>query len=167
MIDDLGYMLNQMTFISSELSSPEQISVENIHDIVQLDAAVLQDMDISQKRTLVCQEYERIQNGLRAEAKVIIRMFSLVCVLYFRSDNGVVDTTEMLMLLLWRHTMYYCDGHQARPVEGKSYSIRLVSMPEPEAFKQEVGKSLRPVLQRLRGLVRILVLHRVWFGELI
>lgn len=101
-----------------------------------MDPAVLQELNINQKRTLVCQVYERIEEGQKKDVKIVIQ------------------ATEMILLLLWRHIMYYCEGQQAKPAEGKSYAIRLLSMPEPESFRQEIGKNLQPVLQKLRGTVR-------------
>ncbi|KAF9048038.1 hypothetical protein BDZ89DRAFT_1058002 [Hymenopellis radicata] len=133
-LGDLEAMLNQMAFIASELSAREHVTVENIQEVVHLEPAVLQELNINQKRTLVCQEYERLEAGLKKDVKIVIH------------------TAEMVLLLLWRHAMYYCDGHQVKPAEGKSYAIRLLSMPEPDSFRQELGKSLQPVLQRLRAV---------------
>ncbi|KAF8918329.1 nucleoporin Nup186/Nup192/Nup205 [Mucidula mucida] len=131
-LGDLEAMLNQMAFIASELSAREHVTVENIQEVVHLEPAVLQELNINQKRTLVCQEYERLEEGLKKDVKIVIH------------------TAEMVLLLLWRHAMYYCDGHHVKPAEGKSYAIRLLSMPEPDSFRQELGRSLQPVLQRLR-----------------
>ncbi len=48
--------------------------------------------------------------------------------------------------------LYYCDETRTKSSE-KAYAIRLLSMPDPQSFRQDVGNKLRPVLQRLKSLV--------------
>ena len=69
-------------------------------------------------------------------------------------------TIEMLLLLIWRHVEYYTDPENAGRGETwkgaltashtMSSALRfLAAPPEPQVFKEEVGKRLAPVLQRL------------------
>ena len=72
-------------------------------------------------------------------------------------------TIEMLLLLIWRHVEYYTDPENAGRGETwkgaltASYTMSsalrfLAAPPEPQVFKEEVGKRLASVLQRLSTL---------------
>lgn len=77
----------------------------------------------------------------------------------------------MLLLLIWRHVEYYTDPENAGRGETwkgaltashtMSSALRfLAAPPEPQVFKEEVGKRLAPVLQRLSS-------HNVVSGQLL
>lgn len=64
-------------------------------------------------------------------------------------------TTEMLLLLLWRHLTYYSEGRHINNAELKtsaSHAMRFLSSPDADTFSSEVGTRLAPVLQRLSSL---------------
>jgi len=61
----------------------------------------------------------------------------------------------MLLLLLWRHLVYYCEGHHINNPDlrtSTSYAIRFLSSPDAETFRSEAGIKLTPVLQKLLSL---------------
>ncbi|KAK0463078.1 nucleoporin Nup186/Nup192/Nup205, partial [Desarmillaria tabescens] len=151
--NDLAETLKQISDISAELAMKDHIGVENIEEasfyyilrnkklsghrqvIRSSDNEIIRDLDVGQKRSLICRELERMRDGLQDDVKTAI----------------LVDTTEMILLLLWRHMLYYCDETRSKSSE-KAYAIRLLSMPDPQTFRQDVGSKLRPVLQRLKSL---------------
>jgi nuclear pore complex protein Nup205 len=58
----------------------------------------------------------------------------------------------MLLLLLWRHIAYYCEGHHINNPDlraSTSYAIRFLSSPDAETFRSEAGIKLTPALQKL------------------
>ncbi|KAF7297146.1 hypothetical protein MIND_00947600 [Mycena indigotica] len=140
---DLSNTLQQIADISAELASKEHVGVENIGDMLpDADPAFLRSLDIPQKRALVCRELAREGRTAEAEARTL------------------VGTAEMILLLLWRHVVYYAEGHHPLPTTSNganlkastTYALRFLSPPEPVAFRTEVGKRLGPVLLRLAGL---------------
>lgn len=67
----------------------------------------------------------------------------------------------MLLLLLWRHLVYYAEGRHINDPALKtstSHSMRFLSSPDADTFCAEAGNKLAPTLQRLSllDLVRIL-----------
>ncbi|KAJ3995979.1 nucleoporin Nup186/Nup192/Nup205 [Lentinula boryana] len=136
---DLAATLKQISDISAELSAKDFITVDNIQEIVgDLDLAFIQDLEIGQKRNLICRQLERIIVEAERDAKTII------------------TTLEMLLLLLWRHIMYYAEGTRAQTPQlnaSTATAMRFLSTPDPEAFRQQIGRKLQPALQRLQTLV--------------
>lgn len=88
---DLADTLKQIADISAELAARDHIRVDNIqeassmsysslihhvkHRRIQIvdipDIAFLQDLDIRQKRSLVCREFERIRRDAKGKAKIL------------------------------------------------------------------------------------------------
>src|ERR1700683_2940197 len=119
------------------------------------DVSFLQELDISQKRSLVCRELERIKADAQSKAKTMLS----TCHCYFlplcTATDDRADTLEMLLLLLWRHLVYYCEGHHINNPDlraATSHAIRFLSSPDAETFRSEAGVRLVPVLQRLSWL---------------
>ncbi|KII84114.1 hypothetical protein PLICRDRAFT_702060 [Plicaturopsis crispa FD-325 SS-3] len=138
---DLADTLKQIADISAELAARDHIRVDNIQEIVDIpDIAFLQDLDIRQKRSLVCREFERIRRDAKGKAKILF------------------STVEMLLLILWRHLTFYSEGQPGSyggnpPPLLKSVSARLLaSHHDPDAFRAEAGRRLAPVLQKLGSL---------------
>jgi len=135
---DLTDTLRQIVDLSAELTSRDHVRVDNIQEIVNVpDVSFLQELDISQKRSLVCRELERIKADAQSKAKTML------------------NTLEMLLLLLWRHLVYYCEGHHINNPDlraATSHAIRFLSSPDAETFRSEAGVRLVPVLQRLSWL---------------
>ncbi|PBK92623.1 hypothetical protein ARMGADRAFT_1165701 [Armillaria gallica] len=142
--NDLAETLKQISDISAELAMKDHIGVENIEEVIRnSDTEIIRDLDVAQKRSLICRELERMRDDLQDDVKTAIH------------------TTEMILLLLWRHMLYYCDETRTKSSE-KAYAIRLLSMPDPQSFRQDVGNKLRPVLQRLKSLVGPNLLGKEW-----
>ncbi|KAL0579383.1 hypothetical protein V5O48_002608 [Marasmius crinis-equi] len=139
--NDLAGTLRQISNISAELGAKALIAVDNIHEIVNdVDADFIQDLDIEQKRSLVCRELERLRQIATSDARL------------------TMNTVEMLLLLLWRHISYYSEHEPQNPKAPNSASLggsamRFLAAPEPETLRLEVGKKLQPSLQRLQTLI--------------
>ncbi|KAJ7620549.1 nucleoporin Nup186/Nup192/Nup205 [Mycena polygramma] len=142
---DLAQTLKQIADLSAELAAKEHVSVENIDELLpDADPAFLRGLDIPQKRALVCRELARERRVAEGEARTLL------------------GTLEMVLLLLWRHLVYYAEGqHMNAPnppppstiLRGSTaHALRLLSPPEPEAFRADVAQRLGPVLSRLAGL---------------
>ncbi|KAF7326845.1 hypothetical protein MVEN_02578300 [Mycena venus] len=148
---DLAHTLKQIADLSAELAAREHVSVENISELLpDADPAFLRGLDIPQKRALVCRELTRERRVAEGEARTLL------------------GTLEMVLLLLWRHLVYYAEGqhlnapHPPPSTSGNSggaslrastaHALRFLSPPEPEAFRADVAQRLGPVLARLAGL---------------
>jgi hypothetical protein len=61
----------------------------------------------------------------------------------------------MLLLLLWRHVVYYCEGRHINNPDLKAsttHAMRFLSSPDTKTFQVEAGVKLASVLQRLTSL---------------
>ncbi|KAI0289640.1 nucleoporin Nup186/Nup192/Nup205 [Russula brevipes] len=128
--------LKQMTVINAELEARDLLQVENIHHIVTLqDIDTLGDLDIGQKRALICRELERTLGRARDTANILL------------------SSLEMVLLLLWRHIVYYCESrHVNNPNMKVSTAAVLRSVPQPNdgaLFRDDAAKRLSHVLNRL------------------
>ncbi|KAK2465538.1 hypothetical protein APHAL10511_002430 [Amanita phalloides] len=142
----LAEMLKQMADLSAELAAKDHIGVENILEVVRdVHPSIIQELDIVQKRQLIYQELDRLRLGTLREAK------------------AQLGTIEMLLLLIWRHVEYYTDPESAGHGETWKGSLTashtmssalrfLAAPPGPQIFKEDVGKRLAPVLQKLSSL---------------
>ncbi|KAJ6526561.1 nucleoporin Nup186/Nup192/Nup205 [Mycena vulgaris] len=147
-IPTVGDALDALQALCGDLAHTlKQIAdfVENIGQMLpDADPAFLRGLDIGQKRALVCREYARERRVAQGEARTLL------------------GTLEMVLLLLWRHLVYYAEGHHMSspnpPPSGASlkssttHALRLLAPPEPEAFRGDVAQRLAPTLARLAGL---------------
>ncbi|KAA1466852.1 hypothetical protein DENSPDRAFT_57546 [Dentipellis sp. KUC8613] len=138
---DLVDTLNQIAGITAELSNKDHIRVENIQDIITLsDPDAMNDLDLGQRRYLICCELERICNRSRSRAKTLIA------------------SVEMLLLLLWRHSSYYVEGqHINNPslkasTSGVMRHLASSTSADSDSFRGEAAKRLAPTLHRLGAL---------------
>ncbi|KAH7882163.1 nucleoporin Nup186/Nup192/Nup205 [Phlebopus sp. FC_14] len=136
---DLSAILKQIADISAELSSRDHIRVDNIQEIISIsDPAFLQDLDITQKRTLIHQEYGRLKDEIQDELKTML------------------SATEMLLLLLWRHLASYTEHDPSHPSAtlpaNLKSSMRLLPETDADSLKAEAGKKLVGALNRLPSL---------------
>ncbi|KAJ7041203.1 nucleoporin Nup186/Nup192/Nup205 [Mycena alexandri] len=143
---DLAHTLKQIVDLSAELAAKEHVSVENIGDVLpDADPAFLRGLDIPQKRELVCRELARERRVAEGEARMLL------------------GTLEMVLLLLWRHLVYYAEGqHLSSPnppnnnnaslKSSTAHALRFLSPPEPDAFRADIARRLAPVLARLATL---------------
>ena len=86
---------------------------------------------------LLSQELERIRVEAKHEAKILL------------------DTLEMLLLLVWRHVEYYAEPRHMNMPPAKATitnAMRLLATAEPEVFRAEVASKIQPALQRLSSL---------------
>ncbi|KAG0707241.1 nucleoporin Nup186/Nup192/Nup205 [Suillus ampliporus] len=138
--EDLTETLKQIADLSAELSSRDHIRVDNIQEIVSVsDPAFLQDLDIAQKRSLIFREYERLRNEAQDEVK------------------NMLGTTEMVLLLLWRHLVSYVERDSSSsatsaPAMNMRSTLRLLPPPDSDSFKANAGKRLVGALARLSVL---------------
>ncbi|KAJ3825387.1 nucleoporin Nup186/Nup192/Nup205 [Lentinula raphanica] len=134
---DLAATLKQMSDIFAELSARDLIAVDNIQEIVgDLDLGFVKDLEIGQKRNLICRQLEKMITEAQRDAKTTL------------------NTLEMLLLLLWRHIMSYAEGTHPHPLNtSTATAVRLISSPDPGEFRLQVGKKLQPALQRLESLM--------------
>ncbi|KAF9264555.1 hypothetical protein L218DRAFT_1076467 [Marasmius fiardii PR-910] len=139
--NDLAGTLRQISDISAELGAKALIAVDNIHEMVNdVDLDFIEDLEIEQKRSLVCRELQRIRHLATKDATV------------------TMSTIEMILLLLWRHIGYYAENENQTPKNPSGSTLgasamRFLAAPEPERLRLEVGKKLQPSLQRLQSLV--------------
>lgn len=138
--DDLSETLKQIADLSAELSSRDHIRVDNIQEIVSVsDPAFLQDLDIAQKRSLIFREYERFKNEAQDEVK------------------NMLGTTEMVLLLLWRHLVSYVERDSSSsateaPIINMRSTLKLLPPPDSDSFRANAGKRLIGALARLSTL---------------
>jgi len=68
-------MLKQIADLSAELAAKEHIGIDNILDVVRdVHPLILQELDIVQKRQLICQELEKLRTRTTREAKALFGM---------------------------------------------------------------------------------------------
>lgn len=97
---------------------------------------------------------------VQRDAKMIISTSNLCSGRELEISDAPPDTLEMLLLLLWRHIMYYAEGaHVQTPQLNASTAtaMRFLSTPDPEAFRQQIARNLLPTLQRLQALIIVRV----------
>ncbi|PPQ70405.1 hypothetical protein CVT25_000888 [Psilocybe cyanescens] len=136
--NDLAETLKQISDIGAELANKDQIGMNSVQEILRdIDPSLLRELEIEQKRSLLCEELDRIRGAARQDAKVIL------------------DTLEMLLLLIWRHLEYYAEPRNMNMPPAKATitnAMRLLATSEPEVFRADVGTKIQPALQRLATL---------------
>ncbi|KXN92702.1 hypothetical protein AN958_06980 [Leucoagaricus sp. SymC.cos] len=136
--DEIATMFRQIADLNAELANKDHIVVENVKEILRhVHVSLLQELDIDQKRSLVCQEIEKVRQRSKATARILF------------------DTLEMLLLLLWRHLEYYAEpGNMKNPRARTSITnaMRLLATSSPEQFREEVSTRIGPLLQRISAL---------------
>ena len=78
-----------------------------------------------------------------------------------QSHGWYAGSLEMLLLLLWRHLEFYCEGKHINNPDLKgsiSHTMRFASSPDVETLKMEVAKKVVPAFHRLENidLVRLM-----------
>jgi len=65
----------------------------------------------------------------------------------------LLDTMEILLLLLWRHLVHYADDQHVENQSSKtSHVARSVSAPDAETFRSDISNRILSGLQRLSSL---------------
>ncbi|KAF8878281.1 nucleoporin Nup186/Nup192/Nup205 [Gymnopilus junonius] len=136
--NELANTLKHISDIGAELANKDHIGLENAQEVLRdIDPSFLRELELDQKRTLLSQELERIRVQAKSEAKVLL------------------DTLEMLLLLVWRHVEYYAEPQHMNVPPAKATmtnAMRLLATAEPEVFRTEVAGKIQPALQRLSSL---------------
>ncbi|OCH88950.1 hypothetical protein OBBRIDRAFT_888752 [Obba rivulosa] len=136
--DDLADGFKRIINLSAELASRDHTRVANIQQIVTIaDQSLLENLDVRQKRILISRELAGWRNEARRRAQITL--------------SGL----EMLLLLLWRHLVFYSEGRHINNPDLKgaiSHLMRFVSAPDVETFTAEARRKLAPILQRLQSL---------------
>ncbi|PPQ71980.1 hypothetical protein CVT26_007136 [Gymnopilus dilepis] len=136
--NELSNTLKQISDIGAELANKDHIGLENAEEVLRdVDPSLLRELEMDQKRMLLSQELERIRVEAKHEAKILL------------------DTLEMLLLLVWRHVEYYAEPRHMNMPPAKATitnAMRLLATAEPEVFRAEVASKIRPALQRLSSL---------------
>ncbi|KAF6749589.1 nucleoporin Nup186/Nup192/Nup205 [Ephemerocybe angulata] len=137
--NDLAEILRQISDIGAELAHKDRLSLTDVQEILRdYDSSILQELEVDQTRSLIYRELKRIRKSLIESAKVIL------------------DSNEMLLLLIWRHLQYYAEPRNAGvpPARGASVSnaMRLLATTDPNVFRNEVGAKLQPVLHKLSSI---------------
>ena len=69
----MAHTLKQMSDISAELSLKQNISVDNLLQVVKsVDGEFLRHLDIGQKRALICRELEAFASEVKKDGKVVL-----------------------------------------------------------------------------------------------
>ncbi|KAH9477078.1 Nuclear pore complex protein Nup205 [Psilocybe cubensis] len=136
--NDLAETLKQISDIGAELANKDQMGTSSAQEILrEIDPALLRELEIEQKRSLLCEELDRIRTVARQDAMVVL------------------DTLEMLLLLVWRHLEYYAEPRNMNMPPAKATitnAMRLLATSEPEVFRADVSVKIQPALQRLETL---------------
>lgn len=171
---DLAEVLRQISDISAELANKDRISMTDVQEVgvvhIQLrrstdaplqilrdyDSTILQELELDQTRSLVYRELKKIGQSRKEAAKVALgKKSSFLSVPLVLNVNISSDSTEMLLLLIWRHLQYYSEPKNMNTPPAKSSianAMRLLATTDPNTFRTEVGTKLQPVLNRLSGL---------------
>lgn len=123
--------------LSAELAARDNIRVDGITQIFDVGTIkIMQDLDMPQKQALVAKKIYSLRNEARNKAQ------------------SLLDTLEILLLLLWRHLQYYTEVRPAGSQIQTStpHITRLVTSMDAESFRAEVPRRLSVLLQRLDAL---------------
>ncbi|KAI0744751.1 nucleoporin Nup186/Nup192/Nup205 [Earliella scabrosa] len=135
---DLAQVLLRIVDLSAELANKDHIRVDNIQEIIQIsDPALLENLDMRQRQTLIGRELAFWRAGARRRAHTIL------------------NSLEMLLLLLWRHLAFYLDGRHINNPDLKgsiAHTMRFASSPDVDTLRAEAQRRLALVLGALQGL---------------
>jgi nuclear pore complex protein Nup205 len=95
---------------------------------------------VNQKRALLAQSFTSILHTAQLSTKVVL------------------DTIEMLLLIIWRHLDYYFDKNRMSTPPTKATvgnAMRLLATTEPEVFRKEVANKMGGILARLGGIALV------------
>jgi len=129
--------LKNIADLSAELAARDSIRVDSITQIFDAGTIkIMQHLDTAQKRALVAKKIQTLRYEARNKAQ------------------SLLDTLEILLLLLWRHLQYYIEAKPAgSQIQASTPHItRLVTSMDAESFRAEVPRKLSALLQRLDSL---------------
>ncbi|KAI9057540.1 hypothetical protein FKP32DRAFT_1598103 [Trametes sanguinea] len=136
--EDLTNALKRIADLSAELASKDHIRVDNIQEIVQIsDPNLLENLDMRQKQSLISRELAHWRAGAKRRAQTIL------------------NSLEMLLLLLWRHLVFYSEGRHVNNPDLKgsiAHTMRFASSPDVDTLRGEAQRRLTRVLHALAAL---------------
>lgn len=169
--NDLSSTLKTVASLSAEIAAKDYVRVDNIQEVrsimasrvllLTVSAAQLvnvpgiddfDDLDVVQKRALVCRELERIRSVYKANALTLLSVPLSRLMFGPLLTKAEIGAIEMLLLLLWRHLEYYSEGHHIDNPNLRAATarmIRFLDTPDTETFRAELARKLAPVLRRL------------------
>ncbi|KAI0351635.1 hypothetical protein OH77DRAFT_1429461 [Trametes cingulata] len=136
--EDLTNALKRIADLSAELASRDHIRVDNIQEIVRIsDPSLLENLDMRQKQGLISRELARWKTRAKRRAQTIL------------------NSLEMLLLLLWRHLVFYSEGRHVNNPDLKgsiAHAMRFASSPDVDTLRAEAQRRLARVLKALEAL---------------
>ncbi|KAI0830134.1 nucleoporin Nup186/Nup192/Nup205 [Trametes gibbosa] len=136
--EDLTNALKRIAHLSAELASRDHIRVDNIQEIVQIaDPSLLENLDIRQKQSLISRELAHWRVDVKRRAQTIL------------------NSLEMLLLLLWRHLVFYAEGRHVNNPDLKgsiAHTMRFASSPDTDTLQAEAQRRLMRPLRALEEL---------------
>ncbi len=119
------------------------------------DPALLDNLDMRQRQTLVSRELAFWRAGAKRRAHTILSKSSWTPWELIMSLNRTTDSLEMLLLLLWRHLAFYLEGRHINNPDLKgsiAHTMRFASSPDVDTLNAEAQRKLAPVLGALQSL---------------
>lgn len=127
------------------------------------DKDILADFNIGQKRMLICQEWEQLRGEFLNDAKTLLGVYILSSFLVYATDGQISDfpwcttaSVEMLLLLLWRHILFYAEGRHINNPSVKTSTAGVVrylsAVSDEDEFRMDAARKLAPVIQRVGAL---------------
>ncbi|KAI0324921.1 hypothetical protein GY45DRAFT_1331027 [Cubamyces sp. BRFM 1775] len=136
--EGLKNALKRIADLSAELASKDHIRVDNIQEIVHIsDPSLLENLDMRQKQALVSRELAHWKAGAKRRAQTIL------------------NSLEMLLLLVWRHLVFYGEGRHVNNPDLKgsiAHALRFASSPDVDTLRAEAQRRLAPALHALDAL---------------
>ncbi|KAL1938972.1 hypothetical protein VTO73DRAFT_11125 [Trametes versicolor] len=136
--ENLTNALKRIADLSAELASREHIRVDNIQEVVQIsDPGLLENLDIRQKQSLISRVLSRWRSDVKRRAQTIL------------------NSLEMLQLLLWRHLVFYSEGRHINNPDLKgsiAHTMRFASSPDIDTLHTEAQRRLARVLKAFEAL---------------
>ncbi|KIY45026.1 hypothetical protein FISHEDRAFT_67260 [Fistulina hepatica ATCC 64428] len=141
--NELESALSRISGLSAEIENHDHIRVDNIRTVLpDADPYVLDNLEIGQKRTLVSRELKKLR---------LIKLYQV---------SLLFSSTEMLLLLLWRHLACYLQGHKHSA--HSSLPERHLTVSDPGALKMDAAQKVMPLLQRLESVVNDQGIKNEW-----
>jgi nuclear pore complex protein Nup205 len=108
---------------------------------------------------------------LKKESKICLVRTLSDCSYWTIFTCACTGTTEMVLLLLWRHLVSYLErdlsGDVTSPPVNMKSTLRLLPLPDTDSLKANAGKKLVGALARLSALDLVSQFTWVWvaFGD--
>jgi nuclear pore complex protein Nup205 len=82
--EDIANTLRQISDLGAEIANKNHIIVEHAKDVLRhLHVTLLQELDMDQKRSLICQQMENVRQEAKVTVRTLFGEFWSVCWLAF------------------------------------------------------------------------------------